>query len=59
MEILKIRVPGRHPPSLYETSDTPAERLCPAKILITIDGENKVFHKRSNLNNIFLQIQLY
>jgi hypothetical protein len=31
--------------------------LYPEKLSITIDGENKIFHEKPNLNNIYLQIQ--
>ena len=30
--------------------------LDPVKLSITIDGENKIFHSKPNLNNIHLQI---
>jgi hypothetical protein len=31
--------------------------LYPAKLSIIIDGETKVFHEKTNLHNIFTQIQ--
>jgi hypothetical protein len=33
--------------------------LYPAKLSITIDGETKIFHAKSNLHNVFPQIQPY
>jgi hypothetical protein len=33
--------------------------LYPAKLSITIDGETKIFHDKTNLHNISPQIQPY
>ena len=33
--------------------------LYPAKLSITIDGENKIFHDKTDLNNMYPQTQLY
>ena len=51
--------------SWMDLMQTPREHKCqprllyPAKLSITIDGETKIFHDKTNLYNIFPQTQPY
>ena len=59
VETMKTRRSGADLIQTLREQKCQARLLYPAKLSITIDGENKLFYEKKNLHNTFPQIQTY